>query len=428
MTVAGVHAERLHASGLARENGARPSEFPVLVALADELAADLLSGAATPERAQEIVRAAVEQTGLSSSPAARGIYTLLIRDPRLVSAEPLVALGAHLTALLRFAPISHASLWLVSLDGEVCVGRVGERVDSRRLLRTAHQAVAGARLPASPLRAVAVTRLDSSVGALVVQVKPGRVRRALEYAEEAVGPLAPVVERQLLLGQVLNSGGQLLDTAERRIARFGFDIHDGPLQDLSLLAGELSAFERELLSVVPGERASQMVARRVGHVAEIVKALEQELRDLAVAAGRGVAMPVRETLEREAAHFERRTGIRTTLVIEGDVDRTTASQRIAVMRVVEEALANVREHARAAHVEVAVRRDTGTMQLCVVDDGRGFDVGRAMRRAERNHRIGLVGMGERVRLLGGHLEIDSRPGGPTVVSAVLPAWTPAVSR
>ena len=430
MTAAGVHTEAVHINPLVRGRGSNRFALPVFVSVAEMLAGELLAGAATGDRVARLVREAAATTGLPENAAARGLYTLLIRDPRLGSVEPAAALEAHLIALLRFAPITHASLWLINPGGELCVAKVGERVHARRLRATAREAVAnrpGPSGPGSALRALSVTRLNSSMGALVVQVKRGRIKRALDYAAEAAGLLAPVVERQLLLGQVLESGGQLLETAERRIARFGFDIHDGPLQDLSVLSGELSAFQRELQAVVQDEDVCRIVERRVAHVAEIVTKLERELRDLAIAAGRGVALPMREILERETAHFGRRTGIRTKLVVEGDVDRTTASQRIAVTRVVEEALANIREHARASHVEVAVRRDADAMRLCVVDDGRGFDVARAMRYAERDHRIGLAAMGERVRLLGGHLEIDSRPSGPTVISAVLPAWSPTAN-
>ena len=56
------------------------------------------------------------------------------------------------------------------------------------------------------------------------------------------------------------------------------------------------------------------------------------------------------------------------------------------------------------------------------DDGRGFDPETTVARAARAGRLGLVGMHERVRMLGGQTQIDSRPGGPTVVSAVLPRW------
>jgi signal transduction histidine kinase len=69
-----------------------------------------------------------------------------------------------------------------------------------------------------------------------------------------------------------------------------------------------------------------------------------------------------------------------------------------------------------------------TTAAVVRDDGRGFDVERALVRAAERGRLGLVGMAERVRLLGGRLEVDSRPGGPTVVSAVIPRWEPIAAR
>ena len=427
MTAASIRADTGRVYRSAGKNRAGAPSLPVFVSIADVIAGELLEGAPTADRIDGLVREAAERTGLAVNGAARSVYTLVIRDPRLASVEPAMALNAHLTALLRFAPISHSSLWLVDPSGEVCTAKVGERVDARRLKAIARQAVANGAGPAgrgSSLRALSIARRNSSPGALVIQVKPGRIKRALDYAAEAVECLSPIIERRLLLGRVLESGGQLLETAERRIARFGFDIHDGPLQDVSLLKGELSAFERELHAVVRDEGAGRMVERRVAHLSEIVTELERELRDLAIAAGRGASLPLRDALQRELAHFERRTGIRAKLVVEGEVDRTTASQRIAMTRVVDEALANVREHARATHVEISVRRDTDVVQLCIADDGRGFDVGRVVRRAERDNRLGLVAMGERVRLLGGYLEIDSRPGGPTVLSAVLPAWTP----
>ena len=61
----------------------------------------------------------------------------------------------------------------------------------------------------------------------------------------------------------------------------------------------------------------------------------------------------------------------------------------------------------------------------VTDNGRGFDVERTLMRSARNGRVGLLGMSERARLLGGRLDVSSRRGGPTTVSLVLPAWRPA---
>ena len=63
----------------------------------------------------------------------------------------------------------------------------------------------------------------------------------------------------------------------------------------------------------------------------------------------------------------------------------------------------------------------------IVDDGRGFEVAKTLIRAAKRGRLGLVGMGERVRLLGGSFDVDSRPGGPTSISLVLPRWQPVAA-
>jgi signal transduction histidine kinase len=64
----------------------------------------------------------------------------------------------------------------------------------------------------------------------------------------------------------------------------------------------------------------------------------------------------------------------------------------------------------------------GGVNAEVVDDGRGFDPETTLVRAARDGHLGLVGMHERVRMLGGVTHIDSRPGGPTVISVTLPPW------
>jgi signal transduction histidine kinase len=63
----------------------------------------------------------------------------------------------------------------------------------------------------------------------------------------------------------------------------------------------------------------------------------------------------------------------------------------------------------------------------IADDGRGFEVAKTLIRAAKRGRLGLVGMGERVRLLGGRFDVDSRPGGPTTLRLVLPRWQPVTS-
>ena len=71
---------------------------------------------------------------------------------------------------------------------------------------------------------------------------------------------------------------------------------------------------------------------------------------------------------------------------------------------------------------MVVRTRRSVTEVSVTDDGQGFEVARGLARAAQQGRLGVVGIGERVRLLGGTLDIESRPGGPTTLRFTLPRW------
>jgi signal transduction histidine kinase len=112
------------------------------------------------------------------------------------------------------------------------------------------------------------------------------------------------------------------------------------------------------------------------------------------------------------------------LSMTGSFDALTASQKITLVRLVQEALSNIRDHSEARSVQVRIGATRTRLMLDVADDGRGFDVEERLLQAARAGRLGIVGMGERIRLLGGRFEIESKPGGPTRVRASIPRWRP----
>jgi signal transduction histidine kinase len=113
-----------------------------------------------------------------------------------------------------------------------------------------------------------------------------------------------------------------------------------------------------------------------------------------------------------------------TLELGGELDGLTASQRITIYRIVQEGLSNVRDHSEATAVRVTVDGRQGQIRVQIEDNGQGFHVEPTMIRAAKNGRLGLVGIGERVRLLGGQFDIQSRVGGPTTLSVALLRWRP----
>ena len=178
------------------------------------------------------------------------------------------------------------------------------------------------------------------------------------------------------------------------------------------------------MTLVGSEHREPVVGRFADLDAQLAE-LHQDLRDLAhsLEPRSLLQQPLPEAVARELTALSRRTSLSTSLERDGSFDTLTASQRIALLRVLQEALSNVRQHSGAATVAVALREDDDGICMEVRDDGHGFDRCAVQPAADGQSGIGVVGMRERLRLLGGRLELDSAPGGPTVVRALLPRWT-----
>ncbi len=117
-------------------------------------------------------------------------------------------------------------------------------------------------------------------------------------------------------------------------------------------------------------------------------------------------------LDWQARETAKRTGMHIAVSSEL-ADELPEEHKTCIYRVVQEALSNCARHAQASTVQVAVRGESGKIMLSVQDDGSGFD-------PRRVRGLGLLGMEERVRHLGGAFDIDSQPGRGTCVSVALP--------
>ncbi len=131
-------------------------------------------------------------------------------------------------------------------------------------------------------------------------------------------------------------------------------------------------------------------------------------------------MPALATL----AHSEgRRAGLRVLVDARVEAVRLSRDVELACYRVVREAVSNIIKHARARHLAVSALTQAGVFAVRVVDDGRGFDVVSAARKAVLDGHLGLMGMQERLDQVGGTLTIRSRRGGGTMVECRVPVMT-----
>jgi two-component system sensor histidine kinase UhpB len=191
--------------------------------------------------------------------------------------------------------------------------------------------------------------------------------------------------------------------AERRaVAR---ELHDDFGQVLTALKLNLQAQGRgdaESIALVDGA---------IARMRELAQDLRPPLLDEL-----GLEASLRWYVEREA----KRAGLASRLALAPLVQRPPAAVETTCFRVAQEALTNVIRHAQAHAVDVELCQAGGALQLIVRDDGRGFDVPAARKRAVNGGSQGLLSMQERVALAGGDLEIDSAPGRGTSVRARLP--------
>jgi signal transduction histidine kinase len=331
---------------------------------------------------------------------------------------PASAVDFVLSLLVDLGGIEGASLWEAETPGSTeCVAAAGKAARSRRMSETARATLDGLPCDSATFHSAIVERWDQPFAALVV-----RARHTAASVEalvgEAAAALSPVLERDALYDRGVARERELVAANERRLVRLGFDLHDGPLQEIVAFAEDLRnarSHIEPLLDEVDRLRAAGCFDDLGARLAS----LDRDLRQLAhsVRSTTALERPLEDALRGEVDALTR-YGIETHLDVSTLPRDLTDSQKIVIYRVVQEALNNVRKHSEARTAHVGVRTTRRLIEVVVRDDGRGID-GRVRRDSDR---LGLAGMRERVRLLGGVVTVGEGPSGGTLVFATLPRW------
>jgi two-component system sensor histidine kinase DegS len=210
---------------------------------------------------------------------------------------------------------------------------------------------------------------------------------------------------------------RIVEAQESERSRLAQEIHDGPAQVLSNAIFQVEYIERVIdhddrLARTELRFLRELLRRELGSVRTFISQLRPPVLDelgldgaIADAVGRTTAL----------------TGLAITTELAAPSDRLTEAQQTVVLRVVQEALQNVRKHGGASSVIVASVIDGEEWVLTVRDDGRGFDVGAVAARGRRN--FGLQFMQERAELIGAHFEVHSQPDNGTIVRLAIPMGT-----
>ena len=233
----------------------------------------------------------------------------------------------------------------------------------------------------------------------------GKVVRLLGSYMEITARKEAEIARQQLSRQLL----EVQEVERRAIAR---DLHDEVMQTLTALQMNLDLVSTSLPAMP--ERLTESMAL-VDDLMDQVRTLSLNLRPT-VLDELGLVAALDWYCRYQAPRF----GLRAHFMSTPTLSRANPAIGTAYFRVVQEAMTNIVKHAHAQEVWVTLLQEEGELRLTVQDDGVGFNADICRQSAAQNMGLGLRGMAERVRLVGGQLDIGSRPGYGTEIRARVP--------
>lgn len=216
--------------------------------------------------------------------------------------------------------------------------------------------------------------------------------------------------------QLRHLSRQLLSAQEEERRKISRELHDVIAQTLTSINMQLAALKVEsTASTKELHKKIAITQRLVEKSVDIVHRFARELRP-AVLDDLGLI----PALQAYMKTYTEDTGVRVLFKAFADIELCDGERRTALFRVAQEALTNVARHAKASRAEVSIQNHDGIIRMEITDDGQGFEV-TGTSCAEKNNRLGLLGMRERVEMIGGTFCIESARGKPTTVRVEIPA-------
>ena len=210
--------------------------------------------------------------------------------------------------------------------------------------------------------------------------------------------------------QLRELSAHLESVREEEKARIAREVHDELGQMLTVLKLETSMCELAYAELDPGLR------ERLNSMKKLIAQLFQLVRDVATALRPPILdAGISSAIEWQAHRFEARTHIPCLVQVPEHLPPLSAAKEVGLFRILQEALTNVMRHAQAQTVELTLSVEGQALCLSISDDGQGF-----VPESGRSTSFGLVGMRERVLMLGGTLSLHSEPGEGTTLSVRVP--------
>jgi len=239
------------------------------------------------------------------------------------------------------------------------------------------------------------------------------VEATLKQSEQKQREL--LAESRTMQEQLRELSREILRVQEEERKRISRELHDVIAQTLTGINVRLATLKKE--AGRSGDSFARNLARTqaiVGRSVAIVHQFARELRP-AVLDDLGLIPALHSCLK----DFASLTGLQVQLTAFAQVEEVDIAQRTVLFRVTQEALTNVTRHAHASRVKVILQKQPDRVCLKIVDDGKAFNVDNFLRHRGGKH-LGLLGMKERLEMIGGCFHVESTPGLGTTICAQIP--------
>ncbi|MEY4484315.1 MAG: hypothetical protein RL693_1767 [Verrucomicrobiota bacterium] len=263
--------------------------------------------------------------------------------------------------------------------------------------------------------------LADSVEELKQEIRQRKmVEESLRSSEQTTSEL--LGESHRMQEELRDLSHQLLSAQEeerRKISRELHDVISQTLTGINVRLAELKVESRANTDSLQHKIESTQLL--VEQSVEIVHRFARELRPTLLD-----DLGLIPALQAFMKSFMEETGIRVSLKCFAGVEQLDEDKRTVLYRVAQESLTNVARHSKASRADVCIQRLDERIRMEIVDDGQGFEV-QGTSSAKKSNRLGLLGMRERVEMVGGLFCVESTPGNPTTVRVEIPVESKPLS-
>jgi signal transduction histidine kinase len=255
---------------------------------------------------------------------------------------------------------------------------------------------------ASANRLLGLEIIQREKGEAALRISEQDLKKSLEKSEQ-------------LKEQLRGLSRQILSVQEEERKKISRELHDVVAQALLGINVRLATLRMEAgINSKVLDRNISKTQKMITKSANLVHQFARELRPAALD-----DLGLIPALQSFMKHFTARTGVRTHLAVFQGVEKLSAAKRTVFYRVAQEALTNVSRHAKASRVDVTIRKETKFVLMEVIDDGNALQAQRALL-SGTSKGLGLLGMRERVEMVGGSFDIEASPGKGTKITARIP--------